>query len=244
MTIRCHLHYISKKDDNILNFSAQEQIAKNLGFKNRGNTLSVERFMKRFYLIAKDVGSLTRLFCTELDNYNNSQPIYSSETSDRDWKNFELKNRQVFYNKNKTEGKKGKVSPIIILKIFKFAQNRNLDIHPSTIYSIINSKRTISEFKNKIELYNIFVRILLSSKNSEKYLRLMNECGVLGKLFPDFQKIVGLMQYNMYHHYTVDEHTLRSIGFLHKLEKGDLREVAPIASRLIRKIQSRKVLFI
>ena len=244
MTIRCHLHYISKKDDNILNFSAQEQIAKNLGFKNRGNTLSVERFMKRFYLIAKDVGSLTRLFCTELDNYNNSQPIYSSETSDRDWKNFELKNRQVFYYKNKTEGKKGKVSPIIILKIFKFAQNRNLDIHPSTIYSIINSIRTISEFKNKIELYNIFVRILLSSKNSEKYLRLMNECGVLGKLFPDFQKIVGLMQYNMYHHYTVDEHTLRSIGFLHKLEKGDLREVAPIASRLIRKIQSRKVLFI
>ena len=244
MTIRCHLHYMSKKDDNILNFSAQEQIAQNLGYKNRGNTLSVERFMKRFYLIVKDVGSLTRLFCTELDNYNDVQPIYSSETYDRDWKNFELKNRQVFYNKNKTEGKKQKVSPIIILKIFEFAQNRNLDIHPSTIYSIINSKRTISEFENKKELYNIFVGILLSSKNSEKYLRLMNECGVLGKLFPDFQKIVGLMQYNMYHHYTVDEHTLRSIGFLHKLEKGDLKEVAPIASRLIRKIQSRKVLFI
>ena len=72
----------------------------------------------------------------------------------------------------------------------------------------------------------------------------MNECGVLGKLFPDFQKIVGLMQYNIYHHYTVDEHILRSIGFLHKLEKGDLREIAPIASRLIKKIQSRKVLFI
>ena len=53
---------MSKKDDNILNFSAQEQIAQNLGYKNRGNTLSVERFMKRFYLIVKDVGILTRLF--------------------------------------------------------------------------------------------------------------------------------------------------------------------------------------
>ena len=91
--------------------------------------------------------------------------------------------------------------------------------------------------EEKKELYNIFVGILLSSHNSEKYLRLMNECGVLGKLFPDFQKIVGLMQYNIYHHYTVDEHILRSIGFLHKLEKGELREIAPIASRLIKKIQ-------
>ena len=244
MTLRCHLHYMSKKDDNILNFSAQEQIAQNLGYKNRGNTLSVERFMKRFYLIVKDVGSLTRLFCTELDNYNDVQPIYSSASYDRDWKDFELKNRQVFYNKNKTEEKNEKVSPKIILKIFEFAQNRNLDIHPSTIYSIINSKRTISKLENKKELYNLFIDILLSSKNSEKYLRLMNECGVLGKLFPDFQKIVGLMQYNMYHHYTVDEHTIRSIGFLNKLEKGDLREIAPIASRLIKKIQSRKVLFI
>ena len=244
MTLRCHLHYMSKKDDNILNFSAQEQIAQNLGYKNRGNTLSVERFMKRFYLIVKDVGSLTRLFCTELDNYNDVQPIYSSASYDRDWKDFELKNRQVFYNKNKTEEKNEKVSPKKILKIFEFAQNRNLDIHPSTIYSIINSKRTISKLENKKELYNLFIDILLSSKNSEKYLRLMNECGVLGKLFPDFQKIVGLMQYNMYHHYTVDEHTIRSIGFLNKLEKGDLREIAPIASRLIKKIQSRKVLFI
>ena len=89
-----------------------------------------------------------------------------------------------------------------------------------------------------------FLQYIIISNHSEKYLRLMSETGVLGKTFPDFQKITGLMQFNMYHHYTVDEHTLLAIGYLNKLEKGELIELAPIASSLIKKTQSRKILFL
>ena len=241
--LRCHLHYISGKDNNFLDFTAQEEIALDLKYRNNSNSLSVERFMKRFYLFVKDVGSLTRKFCNDVSHFNNTKSIYSSTTHKKTWnrKNFELVDGLVYFNPNDT---KRKIEPNDILDIFKFSQNKKLKIHPSTIYKIEISKRGVTLLKENKELNNKFIDILLSSKNSEETLRIMSETGILGQLIPDFQKIIGLIQFNMYHHYTVDEHTFRAIGFLHKLEKGDLLEIAPIATKLIKTIQSKKVLYI
>ena len=245
--IRCHLHYFSKRDDNILNFEAQAKIATSFGYKKRKNTLAVERFMKRFYLTARDVGNLTRLFCTELNINQFQSIIYPSVNFENIWGKGDF-----FIDKGKVSLKlTGKTSsnleenPIIIYKLFKYAQQNNLDIHPTTIHNILLSKKFLKNKINKsLEVTSIFLIILMSSNNAERYLRLMSECGVLGRFFIDFQRIVGLMQFDMYHHYTVDEHTLRAIGFLHKIEKGDLIETAPVASRVIKEIQSRKVLFV
>ena len=243
MTVRCHLHYLSRRDNNILDISAQEQIAVCLKYSNRKNISSVERLMKRFYLSTKDIGNLTRIFCNDNlivnKNYLTNLNYYYNETFKLS--NFELKDNKLNFTLNHPNEK---INPKDIFKIFQFSQSKNLDIHPSTLDIIISSKNLVGKIVNKDELLEIFISILLSQNHSEKYLRLMSESGVLGKLFPDFQKITGLMQFNMYHHYTVDEHTLMAIGYLNKLEKGELIELAPIASSLIKKTQSRKILFL
>ncbi|MAC60479.1 MAG: [protein-PII] uridylyltransferase [SAR116 cluster bacterium] len=245
-TIRCCLHYISNKDNNILDLSSQEEIASFFGFKDDSNTLGVEKLMKQFYFVTKEVGRLTRRFLNELDTINDTRSIYSITTHQNVWdrKNFEIIDGKLYLNVAKIKNKLSIINLNFILDIFEFAQNRGLEIHPSTIHHIEISIKQVSVVKEKNDWKEKFINILLSRKNTEEFLRLMTETGVLGQIFSDFKNIIGLMQFNMYHYYTVDEHTIRSIGFLHKLEKGELSDIAPVASELVKKIKSRKVLFL
>jgi [protein-PII] uridylyltransferase len=72
----------------------------------------------------------------------------------------------------------------------------------------------------------------------------MNEAGVFGAFLPDFGRIVAKMQFNMYHHYTVDEHLIRAIGHLAKIERGEYKEEHPLANEIIHKVLSREVLYV
>ena len=244
-SVRCCLHYISKTDNNVLDLSSQEEIASSFGYKDDANTLGVEKLMKQFYLVTKEVGRLTRTFLNELDTINDTRSIYSLTTHQNIWdiKSFELIDGKLYLKVDEDKKNLSSINLSNILDIFEFSQNRNLEIHPSTIHKIEVSIKKLLVEKEKKDWAIKFINILLSKKNPEKSLRLMTETGVLGHIFSDFENITGLMQFNMYHYYTVDEHTIRSIGFLHKLEKGELFDIAPIASDLIKKIQSRKVLF-
>ena len=80
---------------------------------------------------------------------------------------------------------------------------------------------------------DLFLEILTSRRAPERTLRRMNEAGVLGRLLPDFGRIVAMMQFNMYHHYTADEHLLRAIGLLSEVEQGKATEEHPIAFELL-----------
>ena len=72
----------------------------------------------------------------------------------------------------------------------------------------------------------------------------MNEAGVLGRFVPDFGKIVSMMQFNMYHHYTVDEHLIRAIGVLAEIERGELADAHPLANEIMPGIKDRVVLYV
>ena len=118
-------------------------------------------------------------------------------------------------------------------------------IHPNAVrvlrenLSLINKDLRQNETANKI-----FLEILLNKKNSEETLRQMNETGVLGRFILDFGKIVGLMQFNMYHHYTADEHLLRAIGELNKLFSEKNRNITKLISEIINSGLSKKILTI
>ena len=71
----------------------------------------------------------------------------------------------------------------------------------------------------------------------------MNEAGVMGRFMPEFGRVVALMQFNMYHHYTVDEHLLVAIGNVSRIERGELRQELPLVSDLIKRVKSREVLY-
>ena len=242
-TIRTHLHFISGRPNEQLNFEYQTEIAKKMGYKKHKGTIDVERLMKHYFLTAKKVSDLIRIYCTSMEEkeklvYKRKRYVNEKKQQNGDYiiinkrinycKNFSFKNREE-----------------IFFKIFQTAQKKNLDIHPLALKKIINNLINIDKnISKKKKILNIFLEILTSKKDPEKYLKLLNETGLLGKLIPDFQKIVGQMQFGGFHTFTVDEHTLKTIGFLNDLELGLVEEKETLYKEIISEILSPKVLYI
>src|SRR5690606_14645872 len=117
------------------------------------------------------------------------------------------------------------------------AQQYDLDIHPRTLRLLGRSLSLITPALRHDETANrLFMDILTSPKHPDIALRRMNEAGVLGKFIPDFGRVVGQMQFDMYHIYTVDEHTIFAIGLLSQIMQGQRHEDFPLATRLIGRV--------
>src|SRR6202011_2948174 len=138
-----------------------------------------------------------------------------------------------------------KKDPVALLRLFHVAQEHGLDIHPRALRAASQSLQLVDErLRADREANRLFLEILTSRKDPETALRRMNEAGVLGRFIPDFGRVVAQMQYDMYHVYTVDEHTLFAIGILHKIETGLLEEELPLATQLVETIVSRRALYL
>ena len=134
--------------------------------------------------------------------------------------------------------------PVNILRLFEVAQRRDLDIHPTALRLVTRHLKLVKQLRSDPEANRLFLAMLTSPKGPEVTLRRLNEAGVFGRFIPDFGRVVAQMQYDMYHHYTVDEHTIFAIGMLHKIEQGELTEEAPIASTVVHEVLSRRVLYL
>jgi [protein-PII] uridylyltransferase len=136
--------------------------------------------------------------------------------------------------------------PVNLIRLFYLAQKHNLAIHPEAMRLMTRSLKLIDkDLRGEEEANRLFLQILTSKHDAETVLRRMNEAGVLGAFVPAFGRIVAMMQFNMYHHYTVDEHLLRCIGVLNEIELGENRELL-LASELMRTIrpEHRTVLYV
>ena len=243
LSVRCHLHYRAKREDDRLAMDAQLEIASAMNFKNTSTQKDVERFMKRYFLATKAVGNLTRIFCAEIESEFN-KPLRINFLSFKKKLNVEpfsievgrlfAKNKEILFE-----------NPINILKLFHISHEKNIDIHPKTIRQVTSLVSLINyEVRNDFQANKLFLDILTSEKDPSRTLRAMNESNVLGKFLPEFQKIVCLMQFDMYHSYTVDEHTLFTISNLHSLKNGNFKSFAPLASEIISQINSYRCLFV
>ena len=135
--------------------------------------------------------------------------------------------------------------PVNLIRLFNLADRYNVGIHPAALKLITRRLKLINATLRKDPDANrLFLELLTSKNDPEIILRRMNEAGVLGKFIPDFGKIVSLMQFNMYHHYTVDEHLLRSIGILSEIERGELAEEHPLANEIIHSLKHRTALYV
>jgi [protein-PII] uridylyltransferase len=242
-TLRCHLHFQTRRPEERLTFDLQKDIAPLMGYHDHAGQAAVERFMKHYYLVAKDVGDLTRIVCAQLEAEHKRSRLLRLPGLGRN------KTLEGF----KVEGERLSVAepgsfqrkPIRILKIFEVAQRRGLDIHPRALRWITQNLKFVDrKLREDAEANRLFLQMLTSQHDPETTLRRLNEAGVLGRFLPDFGRIVAQMQYNMYHHYTVDEHTIFAIGELAKVERGDLAEAAPIASEVVHKVLSRRALYV
>src|SRR3954454_21643515 len=251
-SVRCNLHFISGRAEERVSFDMQREIAVRLGYTSHPGMQDVERFMKHYFLVAKEVGDLTAILCAKReDQQAKPAPVLSRMMS-----RFRpgVKQRRVpesddfIVDKNRINLAAPDVfkqDPVNLIRIFRLAQKNNLAFHPDALRAATRSLKLINtQLRESPEANRIFMEIL-TSDDAEIVLRRMNETGVLGRFIRTFGKIVAMMQFNMYHHYTVDEHLLRCIGNLQDIERGGNDEFI-VASDLMRKIrpEHRAVIYI
>ncbi|MEM6617314.1 MAG: [protein-PII] uridylyltransferase [Pseudomonadota bacterium] len=250
--VRCHMHFLTGRSEERLSFDLQAEMAARLGYRDAAGLAAVERFMKHYFLVAKDVGDLTRIFCAALELREAKKPgviqkLMSPLGVGRepepkplgkdfviDTGRLSVANERVFER-----------DPVNLIRIFAVSHREGLLFHPDALTLIRRSLRLIDkDVRADPKANRAFIELLTDTENPERALRRMNEAGVLGKFIPDFGRIVSLVQFNMYHHYTVDEHLLRSIGALAKIERGELETELPLSHELISRIENRTVLYV
>ncbi|MBW7966038.1 [protein-PII] uridylyltransferase [Bradyrhizobium sp. BR 10261] len=251
-SVRCNLHFYCGRPEERLSFDLQREIAIRLGYTSHPGMQDVERFMKHYFLVAKEVGNLTAILCAKLeDQQAKPAPVLSrmmarlrpTQVKRRvpDSDDFIVDNNRI----NVAAPDVFKHDPVNLIRIFRLAQKNNLAFHPDAMRDVTRSLGLINaQMRENPEANRLFMEIL-TSDNAEIVLRRMNETGVLGHFIRAFGKIVSMMQFNMYHHYTVDEHLIRCIGFLQEIERG-VSEEFTLASDLFRKIRAehRPVIYV
>lgn len=251
-SVRCNLHFYSGRAEERLSFDLQREIAIRLGYTSHPGMQDVERFMKHYFLVAKEVGNLTAILCAKLEDQQAKPAPVLSRMMARlrptpvkrrvpDSDDFIVDNNRI----NVAAPDVFKHDPVNLIRIFRLAQKNNLAFHPDAMRDVTRSLGLINaQMRENSEANRLFMEIL-TSDNAEIVLRRMNETGVLGHFIRAFGKIVSMMQFNMYHHYTVDEHLIRCVGFLQEIERGGIEEFT-LASDLMRKIrpEHRSVIYI
>jgi [protein-PII] uridylyltransferase len=256
--VRCHLHFMAPKGGERLSFDKQAELAERLGYTSHGGLKHVERFMKHYFLIAKDVGDLTRIFCAVLEAREMKRApalnrwlrglagglagglTGAASRTLKEHPQFRFDAGRI----NVVHDAVFRDSPVNLIRLFGLAAEYDSAIHPDALRQVRRSLKVIGpDLRNDPEANSIFLSILCDSRDPEAVLRRMNEAGVLGRFIPEFGRIVALMQFNMYHHYTVDEHLLRAVGILSDIEHGRLIDDHPLASDLIQNLGNRRALY-
>ena len=248
--VRCHMHFATGRAEERLGFELQRQLAERMGQARRGALSGVERFMKAYFRVAKEVGDLTAIVCAELEaRQAKHRPMLDrmiGRFRRRRGGRLESDDFVVDYNRINLTGESAfERDPVNLIRLFWLADRHNLAVHPDASRLATRSLGLIGPtLRNDREANRLFMDVLTSRNAPEVVLRLMNEAGVLGRFIPDFGRIVAMMQFNMYHHYTVDEHLLRSIGVLAEIDGQRVEHEHPLSNRIVRSIQNRRALYV
>jgi [protein-PII] uridylyltransferase len=241
--LRCMLHWVTGRAEERLTFDVQPEIAKRMGYNDHAGTRRVERLMKHYYLVAKDVGDLTRIFCAaiEADQKRTMRLPFTGTGRRRAIEGFRVEGDRLTLD----DPNLFKKNPVKILALFHTAQEAGLDIHPKALRAVRRNLRLVdARLRENPEANRLFLEMLTSAKDPETTLRRLNEAGVFGRFVTDFGRVVAQMQYDMYHIYTVDEHTIRAIGLLHGIEQGTYREDHPLSTEIVHQVLSRRALYV
>ncbi len=249
-SVRCNLHFLTGRAEERLNFDVQNEMAMRLGYTQHPGQREVERFMKHYFLVAKDVGDLTAILCAALEEIHakvaprltrafvrltrrHARPIKGAPGFAIDNGRLNIVGDKVFDR-----------DPVNLIRMFHIADREDLDFHPDALRVARRSLKLIdAKLRDDKEANRLFLEILSSRNAPEIVLRKMNETGVLGRFVPEFGRVVAMMQFNLYHHYTVDEHLLRCVGVISEIERAANPENG-LANELMRGIKNRTILYV
>jgi len=244
--VRCHLHILARRAEDRLTFDLQRDVAHRMRYNDRPGRSAVERFMQHYFLTAKMVGSLTGVFLAHLDEASArkgrrfAMPAIISRRRPRKLDGFVIERGRLATPSDDFFAE----DPVRLIELFALADRHGLEIHPLAMRQASRDAKMVDGVRDDPRANALFMDVLTSPRTPGMVLRWMNEAGVFGRFMPDFGRVVAQMQFDMYHHFTVDEHTIHAIELLNRIEKGELIADHPIATELTHQIVARRVLYV
>ena len=249
-TVRFHLHYVAGRAEERLTFDMQPVVGARMGYTHHGRQVGVERFMRHYFLTARDVMRLTHVLEPQLVRAAQGTPALLP-TADQALTNagFTLLDGELLPIDPDRFGH----DPITMLQLLLIARDRGLALHPLAIHLLIRHERGAVRLRGDPAANAILLDLLCGTMESPRtdgavQLGTLNETGLLGRLLPDWSRIVGQMQFDTYHVFTVDEHTIEAVRVLNALELGRLVDITPAASELASDLaldpSSRRALYV
>lgn len=238
--VRFGLHVITgRREDRIL-FDHQIKLAELLGYEDASFTLAVEQLMQRYYRTVMDLSRLNEMLLQLFEEAILMDPTAPPEPLNE---RFQVKNgflqtvdEQVFDR-----------DPSTLLELFLLLQ-QHPDLRGVSAYTVGLIKRKLylidEEFRQNPRNHRLFLAILKAPEGVTHELRRMNLYGVLGLYIPSFGRIVGRMQYDLFHAYTVDEHTLFVVSNLRRFALSRFDHEYPHCSRIMQAFEKPEIAYL
>jgi [protein-PII] uridylyltransferase len=249
-TVRFHLHYVAGRAEERLTFDFQPVVGARMGYTKHGRQDGVERFMRHYFLMVREVARVTGVLEPALVRAALGPPAIAPETDAALIEaGFVLADGKILF----APGREPETDPASVFRILITARDRGLELHPLALRMLIRSAPLGADLRGDKSAAALFMNLLCGgdeaqsgepSCDSARWLGVLNESGILGRYLPDWRRIVGQMQFDTYHVYTVDVHTVQAIRNLNHIEAGVMKEIAPVACDLIEQVQSRRALYV
>jgi len=239
--IRFALHLVSGKAEDRLLFDYQKDIAKLMGFKDSKNLLAVEKMMKRYYRSVLIIRNISDILIQSLEE-TFSKSTFASPAKKID-DDFQLVNHRI----DAIEPNLFNLNPSQLLKIFHLvAENSEIrGITASTLRAIRAARNKIDKnFLNSKTNKQLFIQFWNIKHTSSRAMFLMKRSGILSDYLPTFKKINGQMQYDMFHSYTVDEHTLFLLKNLTDFMDEESQATFPLCREIMHKLNSPQLIYL
>lgn len=244
--VRAHLHLAAGRAEEKLTFDLQPEVARRMGWRGRGDEPAVERFMRRYFIVARDVGALTRAMSATLEARQQKKTLSLSRLIPGRKKNLGVPGFIEEGGRLSVTGPEVFVEdPVKLLTLFVVADQHDLDVHPHAFSAVTRSLALVTpKLRRDPRATAALLHVLAHGQRPYRVLTIMNEAGLLGRFLPEWGRIVGQTQFNMYHAYTVDEHTLQAIGIINDIQRGKLKDDHPLATEVIHLIADFEALML
>ncbi|HEY0961214.1 MAG TPA: [protein-PII] uridylyltransferase [Pseudomonadales bacterium] len=239
--LRWGLHMLNGRREDRLLFEHQRRLAELFGYENDSTSLAIEKLMKQYYqsvLTLRQLNDvLLQLFDEEI--LRTDEPVKLRSVNNR----FQVRNNYI-------EAKHARVfqyTPMALIEIFMLmAHDRSIEgIRASTIRLIRNSLRLIDDkYRKDVRNTSMFMELLRAPHRVVGMLRKMKHYGVLAAYLPEFGRIVGQMQHDLFHIYTVDDHTLQVMENMRRFRHPEAEEKYPIAYQVMKQLPKPELLYI
>jgi [protein-PII] uridylyltransferase len=239
--VRYALHMLAGRAEDRLLFDHQSKVATLLGFEDSDNKRAIERFMQKYYRVVMAIAELSDLIIQHFEE----QILRAGESGLATQLNsrFQVRNNYI----EAIHPGIFKRTPFAILEIFVvMAQHPEIEgVCADTIRLLRDHRHLIDDdFRRDIRNTSLFIELFKCKEGIHRNLRRMNRYGILGLYLPEFGLIVGQMQHDLFHIYTVDAHTLNLIKHLRKLTKPGVAEKFPLASELVEKLPKPELIYL